>query len=141
MDYSLKRTSQLDGVGNMIDALKNLAKKQKIGDAPNLHTNDGDKNENGLEHQQLAASDQDGIARSPTKEKKQTTKMRLESNRQRAKEIRKRKKIMVEDMQKKIVILTMENNNLRTESQAQQEEIVLLRKASQLMLSNNAVSF
>ena len=85
---------------------------------------------------------ENNVEKSYAKEKKQTMEMRLEANRQRAKEIRKRKKLMIEDMQKQLVLLTMENDKLRTENQKQQQDLIVLRKTSQLLTSNNqAVSF
>ena len=62
---------------------------------------------------------------------------RLEMNRQRAKDIRRRKKKMMEEMQKQIVFLTMENNKLRTQNQMQQAEINLLRTSQQEQVSCN----
>lgn len=58
---------------------------------------------------------------------------RMEINRIRAKEIRKRKKEMEEEMHNQIIHLTLENNKLRTQLQLQEAEIKLLR--------NNMVSF
>jgi hypothetical protein len=58
---------------------------------------------------------------------------RMEINRIRAKEIRKRKKEMEEDMHNQIIQLTLENNKLRTQLQLQEAEIKLLR--------NNMVSY
>lgn len=55
---------------------------------------------------------------------------RMEINRIRAKEIRKRKKEMEEDMQKQIIQLTLENNKLRTQLKMQQTEISVLRNNS-----------
>ncbi len=52
---------------------------------------------------------------------------RMEINRIRAKEIRKRKKKMEEDMQKQIIQLTLENNKLRTQLKMQAAEISVLR--------------
>lgn len=52
---------------------------------------------------------------------------RMEINRIRAKEIRKRKKEMEEDMHNQIIQLTLENNKLRTQLQLQEAEIKLLR--------------
>jgi len=72
--------------------------------------------------------------RSITKHK--TTEERLELNRQRARDIRKRKKMMIKDMQEQLVLLTMEKEKLRTENQIQKEEIKLLRKSAQLLVSN-----
>ncbi len=66
-----------------------------------------------------------GETRTTTRDEK-----RMEINRQRAKEIRKRKKKMLEDMQQQIIFLTLENNKLRTQSQMQQTEINLLRNFS-----------
>lgn len=54
-------------------------------------------------------------------------KKRMETNRIRAKQIRKRKKEMEEDMRNQIVRLTLENNTLRTQLQVQEAEIKLLR--------------
>ena len=52
---------------------------------------------------------------------------RMEVNRMRAKQIRKRKKKMEEDMQKQVIQLTLENNKLRTQLKIQETEISLLR--------------
>jgi hypothetical protein len=54
-------------------------------------------------------------------------KKRMETNRIRAKQIRKRKKEMEEDMRNQSVRLTLENNTLRTQLQVQEAEIKLLR--------------
>ncbi len=59
--------------------------------------------------------------------KAQRDERRMEINRLRAKDIRKRKKKMVEDMQKQIIYLSLENDKLRTQLQIQQVEINLLR--------------
>ena len=53
---------------------------------------------------------------------------RMEVNRLRAKEIRKRKKKMEEDMRQQIVQLTLENNRLRIQKKMQEVEIERLRK-------------
>lgn len=53
---------------------------------------------------------------------------RMEVNRVRAKEIRKRKKKMEEDMRQQIVKLTLENNRLRIQKKMQEVEIQCLRK-------------
>jgi len=68
---------------------------------------------------------------------KKTAEKRLEFNRKRAKDIRKRKKIMFEDMQKQLVILHREQNKLQMENQTQLEEITFLRKMNQLLTSSN----
>jgi hypothetical protein len=65
---------------------------------------------------------------------------RMEINRQRAKEIRKRKKKMVEDMQKQIIYLTLENNKFRTQTQMQQAEINLLRSTTHKNLGNTTAA-
>lgn len=61
---------------------------------------------------------------------------RLELNRQRAREIRKRKKLMVEEMQKQILSLSKENKKLKLESQMQKEELIFLRETSQLVATS-----
>ena len=128
MDYTtLKRTLKLEDFDRLTDALGNATKKQKNGEKVNMNGNDDDREKNDIE-------------KSLQKREKQTAEMRLEVNRQRAKDIRKRKKIMIEEMQKQLVLLTMENNKLRMDSQMQQEEITLLRKTSQLLASNIRVS-
>lgn len=53
---------------------------------------------------------------------------RMEANRQRARDIRKRKKKMVEEMKQQIVQLTIENRQLHRQNQLQQTEIQLLRR-------------
>ena len=55
---------------------------------------------------------------------------RMEINRLRAREIRKKKKQMLKDMEQQIILLTLENNRLRTQSQMYQTEINLLRNFS-----------
>ena len=128
MDYTtLKRTLKLEDFDRLTDALGNATKKQKNGEKVNMNGNDDDREKNDIE-------------KSLQKREKQTAEMRLEVNRERAKDIRKRKKIMIEEMQKQLVLLTMENNKLRMDSQMQQEEITLLRKTSQLLASNIRVS-
>ena len=67
-----------------------------------------------------------------TAEEKTTDEKRMEMNRQRAKDIRKRKKKMVEDMQNQIIHLTLENNKLRTQTQIQQIEINILREKASM---------
>lgn len=62
---------------------------------------------------------------------------RMEINRIRAKEIRKRKKEMEEDMHNQIIHLTLENNKLRTQLQLQEAEIKLLRNNMQLLQQNH----
>jgi len=59
-----------------------------------------------------------------------------EINRRRAKEIRERKKVMVEEMQKQLILLTKENQDLRLQSQMQREEINYLRNVSWTFSSN-----
>jgi len=69
--------------------------------------------------------------------------MRLENNRLRAKEIRKRKKKMEKEMDRRIIILTIENNKLRAESQMQRAELSVLRNtmksSQQPVLGRNTV--
>ena len=55
-----------------------------------------------------------------------TEERRLEINRQRARDRRKRKKIMIEDMQRQLIILKNENNELRSQNQIQKAEILRL---------------
>jgi len=63
----------------------------------------------------------------------------MEANRVRSRDIRKRKKNMVEEMQKNIVKLTMANQQLRSQTQIQNELIHMLR-STQGVVPNNSVS-
>ena len=56
---------------------------------------------------------------------------RMEINRLRAKQIRKQKKQMEEDLQNEIIQLTLENNKLQTQLQIQKHEILFLRSQQQ----------
>lgn len=56
---------------------------------------------------------------------------RMEANRIRAREVRKRKKLMIEDMQGKTARLTVENEMLRQRSIRNEEEIQELSKIIQ----------
>lgn len=67
---------------------------------------------------------------------KQKNERRLEMNRQRAKDIRKRKKQMIEAMQKQIILLTIENDNLHAQNKMQRAELNLLHDSLKPMLSN-----
>ena len=58
---------------------------------------------------------------------------RMEANRVRARDIRKRKKTMVEEMKKKIVKLTMANQQLIRQTQMQNAEIHMLRSMQAFM--------
>jgi len=80
------------------------------------------------------------IKKMPSTEQQKTLKTRLEINRQRAREIRKRKKLMVEEMQKQILFLSRENKRLKLESQMQREELTFLRETSQLLASSRNMS-
>jgi len=79
--------------------------------------------------------EEDGIGKRGTNKK--TTEMRLEANRQRAKDTRKRKKIMTENMRTQLVCLSTEIKRLRIENKLQQDELCLLRKAVRLFTANN----
>jgi hypothetical protein len=61
-------------------------------------------------------------------DKDEKLKRRMEINRLRAKDIRKRKKRMIEDMHNQIFQLTLENNKLRTQTEVQQTQIDILRQ-------------
>ena len=99
-------------------------------DASNGADNEDDASNNGTKDgPDDNGSDSDINSRSKREER------RLEMNRQRAKDIRRRKKKMMEEMQKQIVFLTMENNKLRTQNQMQQAEIHLLRNSQQDQVS------
>jgi len=52
---------------------------------------------------------------------------RMEANRLRAKETRKNKKIMIDEMRSKIFVLTVENQQLKIQNRNQQREIEFLR--------------
>mmetsp|Transcript_37536 Transcript_37536/g.44776 ORF Transcript_37536/g.44776 Transcript_37536/m.44776 type:complete len:202 (-) Transcript_37536:218-823(-) len=123
MEYHPKRTFQLEEFDKLADPSGLPTKKRK--------SVEGDEEEADM------SSVHDDGDQSSTKEKKQSAEMRLEVNRQRAREIRKRKKIMIENMQNQLVLLTMENNKLRMENQNQQQELAVLRKTSQLLTSNH----
>lgn len=126
MDYQPKRTFQLEDFDKLADPSGHPTKKRKSAE--------------GDEEEADTSSVHDEVEQSSTKEKKQSAEMRLEVNRQRAREIRKRKKIMIENMQNQLVLLTLENNKLRMENQNQQQELAVLRKTSQLLTSNHGVS-
>jgi len=123
MEYQPKRTFQLEDFDKLADPSGHPTKKRK--------SVEGD------EEEADTSSVHDEVEQSSTKEKKQSAEMRLEVNRQRAREIRKRKKIMIENMQNQLVLLTLENNKLRMENQNQQQELAVLRKTSQLLTSNH----
>ena len=91
-------------------------------DAPNVTVVKRKQNESNGEN---SAEPSRKIARKG--EKDERDEQRMEINRLRAKQIRKRKKEMEEDMQKQIIQLTLENNKLRTQLKVQETEIVLLR--------------
>jgi len=63
----------------------------------------------------------------------------MEANRVRARDIRKRKKNMVEEMNREIVKLTMANQQLRSQTQIQHAEIYMLRSI-QGVTPNHSVS-
>ena len=79
--------------------------------------------------------------RSPTSftRKAEQGERQMEANRVRAREIRKRKKNMIEEMQKKIVKLTMANQQLISQTQIQHAEIHMLR-STQGFIPNHSVS-
>ena len=73
----------------------------------------------------------DAEAKAESDERDEKTRKRMEINRIRAKEIRKRKKQMELDMQQQIIKLTLENNQLRSQIKIQEAEIKLLRGSQQ----------
>ena len=75
------------------------------------------------------------------KEQLKPSEIRREMNRQRAKENREQKKIMMRIMEEKISLLTIDNEQLRLTSQIQATEIDQLRNICQSSASNNRVSF
>ena len=85
-------------------------------------------------HNDMDSGLEDGCAeKSMAEMKRQTQKERRSINKLRAREARKRKKMMVEGMRNKIVLLTIQNENLRKENQMQQNEIILLRKKKEVL--------
>ncbi len=64
------------------------------------------------------------------------TARRMETNRIRAREIRKRKKQLEADMQQQIIKLTLENNQLRTKIKIQQSAVKLLRTETLGFMTN-----
>jgi len=139
MDYHLKRTRELKEVDKLTDPLGNATKKQKYeGKTRMINNDDDDTEESGHQPQLVVDSVLKHICvKSLIKEKRRTTEARLEINRLRARELRKRKKMMIEYTWKQINSLTTKNDNLRRKNQLQQQEITLLRKRSQLLLSNH----
>merc|ERR1719491_1957584 len=97
---------------------------------PSYHGN----NENSPCRLQIDAEDGCG-GRNGTKRK--TSEERREMNRQRSRDIRKRKKIMNNEMQKQLLLLTTENSKLRAENDIQKQEITLLKQSAQALISNN----
>lgn len=71
------------------------------------------------------------IAKDGTGARTEREERRMEANRQRARDIRKRKKKMVEEMKQQIVQLTLENRQLVRQNQMQQAELQNLRNAQQ----------
>lgn len=65
---------------------------------------------------------------------------RMELNRLRAREIRKRKKKMEEEMRQKIIQLTLENNRLSIQKKMQQDEIDRLKQVQNSSLTNMIVA-
>jgi len=139
MDYNLKHTCESNELDKLTDPLGNATKKQKSGGKIRMSNNDDDDKEESDHQRQLVVDSvlKHICVKSLIKEKRRTTDARLESNKLRAREIRKRKKMMIEDSRKQILILTSKNDNLRRENQMQQQEIILLRKNSQFLLSNH----
>ncbi len=64
----------------------------------------------------------------------------MELNRLRAREIRKRKKKMEEEMRQKIIQLTLENNRLSIQKKMQQDEIDRLKQVQNSSLTNMIVA-
>jgi len=87
------------------------------------------------EHPEIP-SNEAGSESDADKGKETRNERRLEINRQRAKDIRKRKKHMIEEMQKQIILLTIENNKLRAQNQMQRAELTLLHNSLKPILPN-----
>mmetsp|Transcript_771 Transcript_771/g.858 ORF Transcript_771/g.858 Transcript_771/m.858 type:complete len:222 (-) Transcript_771:153-818(-) len=139
MEGHMKRRLELSEYDELMTVpLGNPTKRQKNEAAANRKSGYDNKTEVNDYHHPLQVDSEHGCVeenkRSITKQK--TTEERLELNRQRARDIRKRKKMMIKDMQEQLVLLTMEKEKLRTENQIQKEEIKLLRKSAQLLVSN-----
>ena len=143
MDYHLKHTRELEDVNKLTDQLGSATKNQKNGGKTRMCNNEDDKEKSGHQRQLVVDSVLKHICveKGLTKEKRRTTQTRLEINRIRAREGRKRKKLMIEDMQMQILLLTVKNDNLRRENQTQQQEINLLRNKYRSLLSNHIVSY
>jgi len=106
----------------MVNPAENITKKQKIGERASTKSNHVDKEENDIGKRSI---------------NKKTEEMRLEENRQRSRDIRKSKKIMIENMRAQLVCQSTEIKTLRIENQMQKKELSLLRKAVQLSIANN----
>jgi len=70
---------------------------------------------------------------------RETKDERRETNRLRARHIRKKKKKMEEELDRQLVFLTIENNKLRAEGQMQRAELSLLRNITKESTKQNAV--
>ena len=105
----------------------------KSKDGPSAEEGDQGGNQNGTTDRNNSNSE--GVTTTNTaasNKRDEKTERRMEINRLRAKEIRKRKKEMEADMQQQIIKLTLENNSLRSQIRIQDDELKLLRGARNL---------
>jgi len=140
------------GKKRSFEALDSLGEKVHSRSVPINH--DGSKNEASENRNEISSPKTDQCAEmhrvndinpesSVDKNKEIKVEMRLETNRRRAKEIRKRKKNVEKEMNRRKIFLTIENNKLRAEGQMQRAEISVLRdtmkSSEQSILGGNTV--
>ena len=94
----------------------------------------------GDQDESLLSSDSD-VNKSKKNAAAERDERRLEINRLRAKDMRKRKKKMIEDMQQQILSLTAENNKFRIECQIQSAELAFWRNNNPSMQQQVSASY
>uniref|UniRef100_A0A7S3V8R0 BZIP domain-containing protein n=1 Tax=Chaetoceros debilis TaxID=122233 RepID=A0A7S3V8R0_9STRA len=115
-------TASVEGESSEIDSMSDkIAEKDEVSDTINQ------QGASPLNHYAFSTNNtKDGTGIRTEREER-----RMEANRQRARDIRKRKKKMVEEMKQQIVQLTLENRQLVRQNQMQQAELQTLRNAQQ----------
>jgi hypothetical protein len=117
-DNTISTTNETKDGENKKRNIDNISNNEPAKSKKNLNSNNTNTNTN------------TNTTNTTTNNRDERDERRMEINRIRAKEIRKRKKEMEEDMQKQIIQLTLENNKLRTQLKMQQTEISVLRNNS-----------
>ena len=146
MDCNLKRSHQNEGFNMSMVSLVNARKRQNCSQKTHVHTYGETMSDHNYQHQLQVGSDHNNcivnkLQNKPIKREKKTQQKRVEMNRIRAKDNRKRKKCMLEDMKEIISRLQTENYQLQLHNKIQQEEIALHRReVSRVLESNHNVS-